>query len=180
MIKDRGPWIQTYTGRRFHYADPQPDDIHFEDIAHALAMLCRYAGHSYRFYSVAEHSVLVSKQFASPQMRLLGLLHDATEAYCVDLPSPLKQLLPSYKDYENKVWSVIARKFGLPDQPDAEIKDTDTRMMITERPQLFAQPLPWPKYAEVKPFPGVRVRGLDPVWAKIEFMDEFRAIQSVL
>lgn len=180
MTPDRGPWIQTYTGRRFYYADPRPEDIHIEDIAHALGMQCRYAGHSYRFYSIAEHSKLVSQQFGEPQMRMIGLLHDATEAYCVDLPSPLKQLLPSYKEYENKVWSIIAVKFGLPEQPCPEIKEIDTRMMITERPQLFHHPLPWPKYDAVKPLKGVSVRGLDHYAAKAEFLDEFRSIQAIL
>lgn len=57
----RGDWMQTYTGRRFYPLDPRPDEIDPEDIAHALSLLCRYGGHVDRFYSVAEHCVLMSE-----------------------------------------------------------------------------------------------------------------------
>ena len=55
-----GDWIQTFTGRQFWPLDPHVDEIYIEDIAHSLSMQCRFTGHSLRFYSVAEHSVLVS------------------------------------------------------------------------------------------------------------------------
>ena len=76
------------------WAGPNPDDIRIEDIAHALSNQCRFAGHAREFYSVAEHSVHVS-QLCLPEHALWGLLHDASEAYLVDLPRPLK-LLPEF------------------------------------------------------------------------------------
>jgi hypothetical protein len=170
---DRGAWIQTYTGRRFHYADPQPDEIHIEDIAHALGMLCRYAGHCRRFYSVAEHSVLVARCFASPELRMAGLLHDATEAYCVDVPRPLKQMLPAYQDYENRLWKVIAAKFGVADPLPTVVHLVDTKMQITERPQIFTTPIPWPKDNHIQSIPGVKVMGWSPYEAKAEFLELF-------
>jgi hypothetical protein len=176
---DRGAWIQTHTGRRFHYADPRIDEIHIEDIAHALGMLCRYAGHVSQFFSVAEHSVLVSRQFADPQLRLIGLLHDATEAYCVDIPRPLKRMLPEYEAYEDRLWCVIAEKFGLPSAIPTEIHEMDTRMLMTERPQLFRQALPWPKYEAVRPLPGVLVSGWGPTLAKLEFLETFRELERI-
>jgi hypothetical protein len=174
---DRGPWIQTFTGRAFHYEDPQPEDVHIEDIAQALSKQCRFAGHTTRFYSVAEHSVLVSKQFVNPELRMLGLLHDATEAYVLDLPKPLKSLLPAYKDYEDRLWRVIAAKFNLPVEIPAEIHEIDLRMLITERPQLFRQTIPWPKYADVAPLTGVEISCWSPGAAYIDFMLEFRQIE---
>lgn len=177
---DRGAWIQTYTGRQFHYADPRIEEIHIEDIAHALSMLCRYAGHCNRFYSVAEHSVLVSRQFNSPMDRMIGLMHDATEAYCVDVPRPLKHMLPEYQDYEEKVWQVIAFKFGMPAKLPKSLHDMDTRVLLSERPQLFNNPVPWPKYDRIQLVPGLQVRGLEPFRARDEFLDEFAAIQRVL
>lgn len=178
-MADRGPWIQTFSGRAFFYEDPQPEDIHIEDIAQALGHQCRFGGHSSRFYSVAEHSVLVSRCFADPELRMIGLLHDATEAYMLDLPKPLKNLLPAYTEYEDRLWRVIAEKFGLPLEIPAEVHEADTRMLITERPQLFPRMLPWPKYANVKPYDDVRIECLLPGAARIDFMCEFFGIQRL-
>lgn len=177
MVADRGPWIQTYTGRAFHYQSVWPEDVHLEDIAHALAHQCRFAGHTSRFYSVAEHSVLVSQQFANPELRMLGLLHDATEAYILDLPKPLKELLPEYTAFEDRLWRTIAAKFGLPAEIPPEVHDIDRRMLITERPVLFPRMLPWPKYAIVAPLPDVRIHCYPPGTAKVDFLNEFADIQ---
>jgi hypothetical protein len=86
----RGDWMQTFTGRAFYPLDPRPEDIDPVDIAHALSLICRYGGHSSRFYSVAEHCVLMSHAVA-PEHALWALLHDATEAYLGDMIRPLKR-----------------------------------------------------------------------------------------
>jgi uncharacterized protein len=83
-------WILTYTGRRFSPLAPRPEDVCIEDIAHALANKCRFTGHTQRFYSVAEHSVLV-QSLVSPPYGLAALLHDAAEAYLPDIASPIKR-----------------------------------------------------------------------------------------
>lgn len=180
LSRDRGPWIQTYTGRRFHYADPQPEDIHVADIAQALSQLCRYAGHTRLFYSVAEHSVILARQFDDPLLRMIGLLHDATEAYCVDIPRPLKRMLPEYTAYEEGLWRVVADKFGLPSEIPQEIHDMDTRMLITERPFLFNKPLPWPMYEHVKPIDGVTIECLPPTAARSDFLATFIETKHLL
>ena len=56
----KGDWILTYSGIEFWPLDPRPEDVRIEDIAHALSMQCRFAGHCDRFYSVAEHSIRVA------------------------------------------------------------------------------------------------------------------------
>lgn len=99
MSARSGDWIQTATGGQFWPMDPQPDEIDINDIAHALAMLCRFGGHCLRFYSVAEHSVLLSHA-VPPEHALWALLHDATEGYLVDMPRPIKAFLPGYKEAE--------------------------------------------------------------------------------
>ena len=72
----KGNWMQTFTGRQFWPADPRADEIDIRDIAHALSMQCRYAGHCTQFYSVAEHCVLLAN--AIPEQKLWALLHDAS------------------------------------------------------------------------------------------------------
>lgn len=106
-------WIQTYTGKKFFPLDPDPDLICIEDIAHALANLCRYGGHSKMFYSVAQHSLIVSRM--STNYPLHGLLHDASEAYLGDMVRPLKHLpeMAPYREAEDRLQSMIFERFGL-------------------------------------------------------------------
>lgn len=106
----RGDWIQTYSGRAFYPLAPYPQDVCIEDIAHALSQLCRFGGHCRRFYSVAEHSVLLSRVVV-PEFQLWALLHDASEAYLVDVPRPIKKQLPAYVEAERRVMAAICARF---------------------------------------------------------------------
>jgi hypothetical protein len=136
-------WIQTHSGRKFDLASPRAADVDIEDIAHALSNLCRYTGHTNRFYSVAEHSVLCARALPAP-LRLAGQLHDATEAYVGDMASPLKALLPEYKVIEDNVWRAIAERFGLPEKLPSEVKAVDLALLRAERNALLGPtPTPW-------------------------------------
>ena len=73
-------WIITASGKRFYLRRPTPADIDAGDVAHALAHICRFNGHTREFYSVAQHSILVSRLLPD-ELKLAGLLHDAAEAY---------------------------------------------------------------------------------------------------
>ncbi|TKI02119.1 HD family hydrolase, partial [Martelella alba] len=128
-------WITTFSGRHFDYADPDINSICITDIIHALSNECRYAGHCSQFYSVAQHSVLTS-MIVPPAFALEALLHDAAEAYCKDIPAPLKRLLPDYHAVENRVDAVIRRRFGLPEAMSPEVKRADLIMLATERRDL--------------------------------------------
>ena len=131
-----GNWMQTYSGRRYYPGDPRPDDVVIEDIAHALSMLCRFGGHCSRFYSVAEHSVLVS-MVVPREHALQGLLHDATEAYCVDVPRPLKRQLSNYAEIEQRNRLAVAARFGLAvDLPEC-VHVADNDVLLAERDALF-------------------------------------------
>src|SRR5262245_8676820 len=107
----KGPTIMLASGRLFDFLDPHGSNFDINDIAHGLAHICRYAGQCRRFYSVAEHSVLVSdtvEQFAYE-----ALLHDAAEAFIGDLTRPFKQLLPEYRRIEPSVEDAIIERFGM-------------------------------------------------------------------
>ncbi len=144
-------WIQTFSGRKFHSLDPRMDEIFIEDIAHSLANLCRFNGHCLRYYSVAEHSVRVSR-ILPDRLRLWGLLHDAGEAYLTDLPRPVKRRLAAFNEMEDRVLEVVARRFGLSWPMPAEVKEADTILLATEARDLMAPP-PEPWNLGVEPLP---------------------------
>lgn len=129
--------ITTFTGKEVDPFALDDKDIEIEDIAHALALLCRFNGHCREFYSVAEHSVWVSENCLSEQA-LAGLLHDAAEAYLGDIPTPIKDQLPEFKKAEERAEAVIARVFGLAAAPD--VKSVDTLAFEIEKAQLFVGP----------------------------------------
>ncbi|WP_077791660.1 YfbR-like 5'-deoxynucleotidase [Escherichia coli] len=89
-------FIKTFSGKHFYYDKINKDDIVINDIAVSLSNICRFAGHLSHFYSVAQHAVLCS-QLVPQEFAFEALMHDATEAYCQDIPAPLKRLLPDYK-----------------------------------------------------------------------------------
>lgn len=122
-------WIETASGLKYHFLNPQPNEIDITDIAMALANKCRFSGHT-QFFSVAEHSVCVAYRLPG-SLRLAGLLHDAAEAYLGDIPSPLKACLPDYKALETVNEQAIAAKYDV-DLAIPEIKDADRRALYTE------------------------------------------------
>lgn len=139
----RGDWMQTYTGRQFFPMDPRPEDIATADIARSLSMQCRYNGHTTRAYSVAEHSVLISRAVC-PEHALAGLLHDATEAYLGDMVKPLKRHMGQYVQIEQNLWQVIAGVYGVPVELPTCVTQADTRILIDERAALLGpSPAPW-------------------------------------
>jgi len=127
-------WIQTYTGRKFVVMDPDPECIVIEDIAHSLANQCRYAGHCLQFYSVAEHCYHLWA-LASPENKHVALMHDATEAYLVDVPRTVKEALGDYRPLEHKYAEIIAKRFNLEYPWPEEVHDLDNRILLDERAQ---------------------------------------------
>ena len=134
-------YLTTVSGRAINIQRITPDDISILDIAHSLSNLCRFAGHTREFYSVAQHSVRVAMALP-PELRLAGLLHDATEAYVVDLPRPIKALLQDYKKLEARVWEAISFRFGVARFEHPLIKEMDNRALRTEWEELMRHPLP--------------------------------------
>jgi 5'-deoxynucleotidase YfbR-like HD superfamily hydrolase len=133
-----GAWIQTYSCSKFWPLDPRPEEVKLIDIAHALSRQCRFSGHIDRFYSVAEHSVRVSN-LVPIEHALQALLHDASEAYLVDVPSPLKKLpeFEPYRQAEKRMQDCIYLSFGLPTEEHHSIKRADLILLATEARDLF-------------------------------------------
>lgn len=171
----KGDWIRTFKGVEYWPLDPRPEDVLIEDIAHALANMCRYAGHTSRFYSVAEHSIIVSRLVA-PELALSALLHDATEAYVVDVPRPLKRFLMNYAEVEELNWQAIAAKFELDPVLHESIKNADNAILVKEMKIFMGGQKPKTIYGNsnglVVPEDIVPI-GMLPVWAEASFMTRY-------
>lgn len=123
--------IRTFTGIYMNVFDPTPEMICIEDIAHSLSMQPRFAGHLPEFYSVAQHCVECTL-ISAPEYKLSALLHDASEAYLLDIPSPIKKRLSGYKDIEDRLMGVIASKFGFKYPLENPVKEADRVMLEFE------------------------------------------------
>jgi 5'-deoxynucleotidase YfbR-like HD superfamily hydrolase len=142
--------IQTFSGGRFDFLRPETSVFDIVDIAHSLSRICRFTGHTNQFYSVAQHSVLVSENVPADQA-LAGLMHDASEAFLGDVSSPLKALLPDYRAIEQSVVSEIAFRFGLPVAMSADVHAADRRLLYTEMRDLMPYPAEGPYHAQALP-----------------------------
>ncbi len=140
-MRDTQNCIQTYTGRIMNPFKPRQRDVCIEDIAHALANQARFTGHSRVFYSVAEHSLHVSRQMPTRKLKLAALMHDASEAYLADIATPLKRH-PSfayYKVIEDGLMECIFKALKIPHTwHTPKIKEADRRMCATEAYDLMA------------------------------------------
>lgn len=116
--------IRTFTGIYIDPLNPEPDQIHIEDIAHALSHICRFNGHTKEFYSVANHSIWVAAH-CPEELRLQALLHDASEAYLCDIPKPFKHRLTNYCEIEENLMHVIASRFGFKWPVSPRVKEYD-------------------------------------------------------
>lgn len=134
--------ILTFTGKYIDPFNPKIEDIDVEDIANSLSRQCRFGGHLRWFYTVAEHSLRVAKELPD-ELKLTGLLHDAAEAYLLDIPRPVKMRIPGYKDAEENLLKIIMEKFGgiypLPElvtKIDNEILEWEFANVVAENVKL--------------------------------------------
>lgn len=170
---DPDAWMQTYTGRVFYPLAPRIQDVCIEDIAHSLAYQCRYAGHARFHYSVAQHSEILS--YAVPaEDALAALLHDASEAYLVDVPRPIKPHLRGYAEIERKVHAAICIALGAPLTIPPSVLDADLRIIHDERAVLMAEPpMPWNVPGEPL---GVKIECMPPAQAEQLFLKRFEEL----
>jgi 5'-deoxynucleotidase YfbR-like HD superfamily hydrolase len=128
------------------------------------------------FYSVAEHSVLMSR-LVSEEAALYALMHDAPEAYLADVVRPIKQVMPELKEAESLLWDAIAERFALrvPEHVAAEVKIADRRMLATEKARVIADGPDWESCADIAPF-DVEIEGWSPALGYLLFMKRFEEL----
>ena len=179
-----GTYMLTFTGKKFYPLVPNPDLIDIKDIAHALSNICRFTGHVSNFYSVAQHSVLVSK-LCQPENALQGLLHDASEAYLSDISRPVKytEKMEGYRKIEANLEKIIFLKYNLPYPMPKDVKWADDMLLLAEAYQLF-RPVPdWVTIRLINAGLEKPLLTLDGAWppavAKARFMGRFLELNGV-
>lgn len=169
---------QTASGRIVDLRHPCPTTIAIEDIAHHLSHLCRFTGATRTAYSVAQHSVLVSRMVPRDAW-LWGLLHDAAEAYTGDLSSPLKRLVPQFRTVEHALIAVIRRVFGLVDDEPPAVKRADLTLLAWEA-RSFLPHHEWHEHIEGADYGLLKrrapIRAMKPEAAKRAFLARYREI----
>ena len=139
-------YITTYTGHHIKPTDPDPAMIRIEDIAHALSLLCRGNGHVKTFWSVGQHCNCCAKEAmargATVRVVLACLLHDASECYMSDVPTPFKKKLPEYEVQEEQLLGMIFEKFlgsDLTKEEWEQVKEIDHAMLWYDLKELLGE-----------------------------------------
>lgn len=158
--------IRTYSGIYFNVFEPKLEMICIEDIAHALSNQCRFGGHLTEFYSVAEHSLCCSS-LVNKEHKLAALLHDASEAYLLDVPKPIKNKLTNYKEIEDKLMYLISEKFGFEYPLHNDIKIADELALLSEWNSLMIKKSDYPILSI-----------MDNKTAKIKFLEKFNQLSN--
>lgn len=169
-------WIETYQSNQFDYENIEANHIEIEDIAHSLSLNCRFNGHCDRHYSVAEHSIYVSK-LVRPEWALAGLLHDATETYMPDVNKPLKLfwgLNFDIKAFEDKIMDHIYNYLGIQHNEEIhkEIKTYDLAVLREEGNALFKRRNLW-RFPDNIPHVAIEIETLSGPEAEYRFLERY-------
>lgn len=195
--------IATYCGVEFFPLAPRWEDVWLDDVAHALGHVCRYNGHCLDFYSVAQHSILVSQYAEKVEPEYLtykpiastspfhpgagvpvctpltaakwGLLHDAAEAYISDICAPIKPWIVNYKEMEEQLQFAIARRFDLPWPMPEVVKYADKAVFRNEADQLMPD-CDWWEISPEHPDAGLTIHPVMPSAAESMFIGRFKEL----
>ena len=148
--------------------------IPIEVIAHSLSNLCRFTGHTEEFYSVAQHSVLVSEAVPK-EFALQGLMHDVAEVVTGDISTPFKLLLADLEEIEERIEAEMYTSYGLPAKLDPVVKQADIAVFATEDRDLIPTHTPWPVLDNVVPLFDTIIPWT-PAQARTEFLKRFEEL----
>ena len=154
-------FIITYTGQEFYPFFPRPEDVDINDIAHSLSGKCRWNGHCRYPYLVGSHSIQVARRIkdagGNEMEQLAGLLHDGSEAYFADVPTPIKKHIPDIISLEDGLQRAIELRFGLPKMIiDSDIvAAADRAALLYEARTLQNRPPLWALDTTPIPFDGI-------------------------
>jgi hypothetical protein len=177
-MNNNDSYFQTYSNKEFYILDPRPEDIDIVDIAHALSNQCRFNGHVNMFYSVAEHSVLVSNNLPD-ELKLWGLLHDASEAYMGDMVRPLKNDMPKFLEAEENLMWVIADKYNLEWPMPKEVTLMDNIVLATEKRDIKGPaPRSWGYIDTLTPL-DYHIQCWPPFSARKFFLETFYKLETL-
>jgi uncharacterized protein len=123
--------IRTNSGKYVNVFDPNPDTLLIEDIAHALSHQCRFGGHLHKFYTVAQH-LYECYELAPSKHKFSALMHDASEAYLLDFPKPIKMEIKVYNKIEHNFMMVLSKKFKFEYPKNKIVSDIDAYMLRKE------------------------------------------------
>jgi hypothetical protein len=169
------PDILTASGHYFNFLEPEKSIIRIEDIARGLAHTCRFAGQTRTFYSVAQHSVLVS-YLVAPEDAKTALMHDAHEAYIGDMTRPLKNLIPQYQLIEARIEQAVRAVFGLPVITPASVNHADLVALASEQRDLMPRhDDEWACIADIEPLP-IRLEPVGAVDAEALFLQRYHEL----
>jgi hypothetical protein len=183
--------LNLWLGSEIDLIAPDVNQIYADDIAVALSRICRFGGHTVDFYSVAQHSVFVSRycgEHGGPAAARWGLLHDASEAYLGDIVWPLKhvpEMRAAYAPIEERMMEAIARRFALGPKPAAIVHDGDRAVLLAEARDLHRSGRLLGRVAasrveaeidQIKPWPAEPILALEPHRAARLFRTEFEKL----
>jgi len=163
--------IQLADGSMFAPLAPDPELMSPEAIACGLANACRFGGQTRRYYSVAQHSVLVAALAPDRiDVQEYALLHDAEEAFGLpDLPTPMKPFFPQFVEAQGRIGRMVLDRYGVDPDLKGVVKPYDTLALAIEKRDLkeasegYLHDLPAPP-------DGIRIRPLTPRPAERLFM----------
>jgi 5'-deoxynucleotidase YfbR-like HD superfamily hydrolase len=172
--------ITNYKSKNIDLFNFTEEDFCIEDVVIGLSNICRYGGRVNNFFSVAQHSVilsrylrLINKEYLCP----LAILHDAPEVYIGDIIYPIKSLFPEFLKFENALTNIVYSKFNLDIKLHKEFNYYDKNIVVNEMKSLGIWDREKYLCSNLKELPNLTINKiLSPIESKYEYIKELLLI----